>query len=367
MRESFQEDRGNESDEGDNSSEPRPELRRSVEPPYRDRREALVARRRALAREHEETARAVERRERIARQLVVIDDELRTSVEPLLASIAIGTPCRTRWDDMIGNDVVRRCGQCDRDVHDLSRMTRDEVHRLLALADETPCVRLRRRSDGRVVTADCPPPDRKTIPRAIACAAAGAVLGMTASGVVTMAMAPPGASVEPRPSVVVASAPSAVERSREQVRVEALRATPEPWGDDVGDAIMGDVSFEPPREETPLDLDREIRWTAPQSWEVSRAVIERGLDAPTGRSSRVIPRERGGRGVGIAVYGIRRADLLGRLGLQNGDTILEINGHELAEPDTALRAYAQLRSANSFFVRIERRGRERLHVYRVVP
>lgn len=360
------------SDGSDSSSESPRELRLSVEAPHRDRHEALIARRRALAREHEEASRAVARRERIERHLEVIDDELRASAAPLIESIAIDTPCRARWDDMVGSDVVRHCTRCDRDVHDLSRMTRGEVHELLARAVDTPCVRLRRRPDGRVVTADCPPPERKLLPRAIACAAAGAALGITASGLATMALEATtlGAMrVEHRASIGDRSDIAPPDVAAPDIRMSAFITGLEPLAQDDG-ATMGVPDYDGAQAPLPaLDLDRDVRWTAPQSWEVRRALIERVLAAPASMrgAPRILPRERDGRVVGVALYGIRRADLLGRLGLQNGDTVLDINGYELTQPDSALEAYTQLRTAPSYFVRLERHGRERLHVYRVVP
>jgi general secretion pathway protein C len=44
------------------------------------------------------------------------------------------------------------------------------------------------------------------------------------------------------------------------------------------------------------------------------------------------------------------------LGLQNADVLLSINGFDMASPDSALQAYAQLPRATSLDVRLERRG-----------
>jgi general secretion pathway protein C len=48
--------------------------------------------------------------------------------------------------------------------------------------------------------------------------------------------------------------------------------------------------------------------------------------------------------------------LLGKLGLQNGDLMRTINGFEMSSPDTALEAYARLRSASNLTVAVVRRG-----------
>jgi hypothetical protein len=73
-----------------------------------------------------------------------------------LNSIAIATPCQVPWNSMSGDDRSRFCGQCQRPVFDVSAMTTAEALALLTEPGERPCVRLYRRPDGRVLTADCP-------------------------------------------------------------------------------------------------------------------------------------------------------------------------------------------------------------------
>ena len=58
--------------------------------------------------------------------------------------------CDMRWEDLDGsNDVKRHCGVCDKDVFNLSGMSRERAQRLLA-GKEKPCVRYISRN-GRVV------------------------------------------------------------------------------------------------------------------------------------------------------------------------------------------------------------------------
>jgi hypothetical protein len=84
---------------------------------------------------------------------------------PVLERITIANPCDEDWDAMVGDDRVRMCARCDKQLHDLSRLTRAEATRLVAEpaqagdddAQESVCVRLVRRSDGTVVTSDTPP------------------------------------------------------------------------------------------------------------------------------------------------------------------------------------------------------------------
>lgn len=76
-----------------------------------------------------------------------------------LESIQIATPCRAEWNAMQrvqGSDCTRFCPSCGKNVYNLSAMTRDEATRLIQQKEGKMCVRLHRRSDGTVLTSDCP-------------------------------------------------------------------------------------------------------------------------------------------------------------------------------------------------------------------
>lgn len=73
-----------------------------------------------------------------------------------LDSIRIATPCTARWEDMVGDDRKRHCGECRLAVHDLSAMPRHEAEAWLAEQNGRVCIMLRRRADGRLITRDCP-------------------------------------------------------------------------------------------------------------------------------------------------------------------------------------------------------------------
>jgi hypothetical protein len=354
--------------EGDRLSALERDAGRAVHP-YRDGRDGLIVKRRALAGELERLERAAARRDRIAGELTAIDEELRARRSPL-ELIAIETPCRERWDAMKGDDVTRRCGRCQRDVHDLSRMTEAEIEALFARAGASPCVRLRRRPDGRVVTADCPvePPSlaRRTARALSAGVLFGAAAGASAAASLSaLAPAPQVVAVEPleRREVVRQRAPD--------VDLRARRSREEPT-DDQG-FTMGDPGYYQVAPAEPSiatdDLDGHIRWIAPQAWEIDRELVERALMPTSGsvRTSRVIPHEEDGRVVGVKIYGVRRASVAGRLGIQNGDLLIDVNGHRVADPGAMFEAYARLRDADAIFLRLERRGEERLHVYRITP
>lgn len=72
-----------------------------------------------------------------------------------LDSIAIPTHCNVSWDEMEGTDRSRLCGSCQHHVHDVSELTTEEALALLQRPGEPPCLRIYRRADGRVLTADC--------------------------------------------------------------------------------------------------------------------------------------------------------------------------------------------------------------------
>ncbi len=73
-----------------------------------------------------------------------------------LARVRVASPCKADWDEMIGTDRVRFCGQCSLNVYNLSAMTRDEAESVIAANEGRLCVRFYRRRDGSIITQDCP-------------------------------------------------------------------------------------------------------------------------------------------------------------------------------------------------------------------
>ena len=72
-----------------------------------------------------------------------------------LEVIDIARPCPADWDAMRGDDQVRFCKHCSLNVYNLSAMTRAQAERLVAEREGRLCIRMYRRLDGTVVTADC--------------------------------------------------------------------------------------------------------------------------------------------------------------------------------------------------------------------
>lgn len=44
-----------------------------------------------------------------------------------LEQIRIATPCDADWDEMTGDDRARFCGSCQKNVYNISDMTREEA------------------------------------------------------------------------------------------------------------------------------------------------------------------------------------------------------------------------------------------------
>jgi hypothetical protein len=78
------------------------------------------------------------------------------SLPVVLESIRIAMPCSADWDDMSGDDRVRFCGKCEKNVYNLSAMTREAGEALVREKEGRMCVRMYQRADGTVLTADCP-------------------------------------------------------------------------------------------------------------------------------------------------------------------------------------------------------------------
>ncbi len=73
-----------------------------------------------------------------------------------LEEIRIAEPCHAAWDRMDGDDRIRFCGECRRNVYNLSAMGRAEAERLVYEAEGRICVRFYQRRDGTVLTDNCP-------------------------------------------------------------------------------------------------------------------------------------------------------------------------------------------------------------------
>jgi len=115
------------------------------------------------------------------------------------------------------------------------------------------------------------------------------------------------------------------------------------------------------------DLNEGIRKISDTKFNIQRSLVDKALanQGSLMKAARVIPYEENGRIVGVKLYGIRRMNLLGRLGIRNGDMLRTINGFDMTSPDTALEAYSRLRSADKLTLAIKRQHREMTVEYNI--
>jgi hypothetical protein len=73
-----------------------------------------------------------------------------------LSHVRIAAPCRADWERMRGNERVRFCGECSMNVYNLSNMTKKDAEALILSAEGKLCVRYYSRSDGTIITNNCP-------------------------------------------------------------------------------------------------------------------------------------------------------------------------------------------------------------------
>jgi hypothetical protein len=100
----------------------------------------------------------------------------------MLDAVSIASPCSARWEEMVGDDRARFCGKCEKNVYNLSALTREEAEAVLRAKEGELCVRLYRREDGTVLTQDCPVGVRRKRMRVVgALALGGSFAGALAS------------------------------------------------------------------------------------------------------------------------------------------------------------------------------------------
>src|SRR3982751_5984456 len=73
-----------------------------------------------------------------------------------LDDVRVAAPCNAGWDNMVGTERVRFCGQCNLNVYNLSAMTKRDAEHLIAETEGRLCVRYYRRTDGTILTKNCP-------------------------------------------------------------------------------------------------------------------------------------------------------------------------------------------------------------------
>jgi hypothetical protein len=143
---------------------------------YRSDLDALEARHQAL-----EAEVASRTRELDSTKQLLDDARARVSL-PILDNIKVAAPCAADWSKMTGDALARHCADCNKNVYNLSEMTRDEAQALLIEKEGKLCVRYYRRHDGTILTADCPVGTKRRRRRKIVAAGAIAMLAGAVAG-----------------------------------------------------------------------------------------------------------------------------------------------------------------------------------------
>jgi len=73
-----------------------------------------------------------------------------------LDEVSIAAPCPVAWAEMDGDERKRFCSLCSLHVYNISQMKRKEAEDFLSENTDGVCLRLFRRSDGTLITKDCP-------------------------------------------------------------------------------------------------------------------------------------------------------------------------------------------------------------------
>jgi hypothetical protein len=73
-----------------------------------------------------------------------------------LDHVSVAATCPADWDQMSGNDRVRFCGKCNLNVYNLSALSKSEAESFIASNEGRLCVRFYRRTDGSILTRNCP-------------------------------------------------------------------------------------------------------------------------------------------------------------------------------------------------------------------
>jgi general secretion pathway protein C len=107
--------------------------------------------------------------------------------------------------------------------------------------------------------------------------------------------------------------------------------------------------------------DRFIKRTASGEYVVDRFKVEEAIEHPQQlmTDARLQPAFRDGKQYGFVLREVKRDGIYYKLGLRNNDVLLRINEFDITDPETALRAFTQLRGADEIELYILRNGKEK--------
>lgn len=114
-------------------------------------------------------------------------------------------------------------------------------------------------------------------------------------------------------------------------------------------------------------IDAGIKKIDDNHYEISKDLVDKVLLNPMGftKGARINPAMEGGKPNGFKLFGIRHNSMLAKLGLENGDTLLSINGMELTSAEQALQVYTKLRDATTLEINLTRRTKADTLTYQI--
>ena len=193
--------------------------------------------------------------------------------------LPIDAPCDANWDRMSGDASKRFCGLCNKNVHDLSAMTRDEAVALLRAASN-PCVRYQCTSAGDVQFQ--PAQRQRTLPQLRSTLRMAAMVGLSVLGGPAYADSP---NTESTRTPGIASQIADWIETRVDETIRTLK--PPPTIIDTSEVLMGAVAI-PPIDLDPPQIDEK---TPPTNEVVPPAVDEKTPPPkPPIRMGRIAPK-----------------------------------------------------------------------------
>lgn len=200
---------------------------------YRNDVDALAARHESLASEVATKTRELDS----ARKL--LDEAQAKARLPVLPNIRVASPCTADWEAMTGDARVRACGSCNKNVYNLSEMTRDEAEALILAKEGRLCVRYFKRTDGTILLKDCTVGTSQKRKRRLIAAGAAALLA--GGGLLALRLSRPPEKLQGKLEITSEPEPlmGAVAVSPEQMPHE------QPVEEVKGQMLMGDVAFDP--------------------------------------------------------------------------------------------------------------------------
>lgn len=152
----------------------------------------------------------------------------------MIDDVRVQKPCHADWDAMTGDDAKRFCSQCQKHVHNLSALSRDDAERLIANSPAL-CVRYMPDAQGAPITK----PSWRQPGRALLALAAAAMSSLLAA--CNMAQSQPimGDMPAPQRPPVDATHP---ENDGKGTRAEAQMI----MGKVAAPSVMGEIAILPP-------------------------------------------------------------------------------------------------------------------------